>query len=177
MINFLNKYKIDREHLECCFWSLKMAVTQIPIHFVYSFYFNVNIILYSKGSNKGSIKTEIKNYWIIKMTNTYIFQINQKTKLKLSCHLIEEARTLVLKTWNYTVFLVHEKQLFSLNFMTFSKSRHSLDLYRTAASPLMRMLVHFCEWLSSFIWLDTAGKWHNEKGKWKSFFFSWKANV
>lgn len=62
MINFLNKYKIDREHLECCFWSLKMAVTQIPIHFVYSFYFNVNIILYSKGSNKGSIKTEIKNY-------------------------------------------------------------------------------------------------------------------
>lgn len=48
------------------------------------------------------------------MTNTYIFQINQKTKLKLSFHLIEEARTLVLKTWNYTVCLVHEKQLFSL---------------------------------------------------------------
>lgn len=63
------------------------------------------------------------------------------------------------------------KTLFFWNLMTFSKSRHSLDPCITAASPFMRTLLHFCEWLSSFIWLDTAGKWHNEKGKWKSFFF------
>lgn len=63
------------------------------------------------------------------------------------------------------------KTTFFLNLMTFSKSRHSLDLCITASSPFMRMLLHFCEWLSSFIWLDPAGKWHNEKGKWKSFFF------
>lgn len=67
------------------------------------------------------------------------------------------------------------KTTFSLNLMTFSKSRHSLDLCITAASPFTRIHLHFCEWLSSFIWLDTVGKWHNGKGKWKSFFcFSWK---
>lgn len=59
---------------------------------------------------------------------------------------------------------------FLVNVMTFPKSRHSLDLCITAASPFMKTRLHFCEWLSSFIWLDTAGKWHNEKGKSKSFF-------
>lgn len=70
----------------------------------------------------------------------------------------------------YCIF-IPGKTTFSLNLMIFSKSRHSLDFCITAASPFTRMHLHFCKWLSSFIWLDTAGKWHNGKGKWKFFFF------
>lgn len=74
----------------------------------------------------------------------------------------------------YCIF-IPGKTTFSLNLMIFSKSRHSLDFCITAASPFTRMHLHFCKWLSSFIWLDTAGKWHNGKGKWNFFFFpSWK---
>lgn len=69
----------------------------------------------------------------------------------------------------YCIF-IPGKTTFSLNLMIFSKSRHSLDFCITAASPFTRMHLHFCKWLSSFIWLDTAGKWHNGKGKWKFFF-------
>lgn len=108
------------------------------------------------------------------MTNTYIFQIKLKTILKKFSFNWKSKNT-SLKDMEKYYISISWKTLFFLNLMTFSKSRHSLDVCITAASPFMRMLLHFCEWLSSFIWLDTAGKWHNEKGKWKSFFFfSWK---
>lgn len=105
------------------------------------------------------------------MTNTYIFQIKLKTKLKKASFNWKSQNT-SFKDMEKMQHFDHMENTFFINIMTFSKSRHSLVLGITAASPFMKMHLNFCEWLSSFIWLDTAGKWHNEKGKWKFFFFS-----
>lgn len=108
------------------------------------------------------------------MNNTYIFQMKVKTKLK-KASINWKSKNTSYKDMEKILHFDHMENTFFINVMTFSKSRHSLDLGITAASPFMKMHLHFCEWLSSFIWLDTTGKWHNEKGKWKFFSFpSWK---